>query len=389
MEIESLLVRSKGESDAVAPPIYQTSTFRADSAEQFDEMARTPRHERFYTRYGNPTLAQVEALLAKLEGMEAALVTASGMAAISVAVLAMVRAGDHIVAQRDLYGGTTSLLKNWLPRFGVEATFVDQTQPQAFAEAIRANTRAIVLETPSNPLLRITDLRAVTAIAHERGITTIADNTFATPYNQRPADFGVDLVVHSATKYLNGHSDVIAGAIAGSRERVNACWEAMIVLGAVLGPIDAWLVLRGLRTLAVRMERHNRTAQRVAEMLAGHPAVSAVAYPGLTSHPQHDLARAQMRGFGGIVSFEVAGGYDAAQRVLARVQMPLRAASVGGVESLIVHPAAMWGGIIDAGALAESGVGPSLIRLSVGLENEDDLLDDLDRALRSDRAYSG
>ncbi|MGZ3509688.1 MAG: trans-sulfuration enzyme family protein [Vulcanimicrobiaceae bacterium] len=383
MELDTLLVHPDDETDAVAPPIYQTSTFRARSAEQFDEMARTPRHERFYTRYGNPTLAQVEGLIAKLEGTEAALVTASGMAAISTAILSSVKAGDHVVAQRNLYSGTTNLLEPWLSRFNVEATFVDQTDPQAFADAIRPNTRAIVVETPSNPLLRITDLSAVATLARERGILTIADNTFATPYNQRPASFGIDVVVHSATKYLNGHSDVISGVIAGSRQRLDAFWETSLVLGAVLGPLDAWLVLRGLRTLAVRMERHNRSALRVAQMLAQHPAIAAVHYPGLPSHPQHEIAKRQMRAFGGIVSFEVAGGFESAERVLSSVRLAQRAASVGGVESLIVHPAAMWSGQLDSDSLAAAGIVPSLIRLSVGLENVDDLIDDLDRALRT------
>ncbi|HEY8296652.1 MAG TPA: aminotransferase class I/II-fold pyridoxal phosphate-dependent enzyme [Candidatus Baltobacteraceae bacterium] len=383
MDFDTLLQHSDPASDALVAPIYQTATFRASDAAQFDEMARRPRHERFYTRYGNPTLGQVENLLAQLEGTESALVTASGMAAISVAVLSLVRAGDHVIAQRSLYGGTTAFLETWLSRFGVETTFVDQTQPQAFAQAIRPNTRAIVLETPSNPLLQVTDLRAIAGLARERGIVTIADNTFATPYNQRPTEFGIDLVVHSVSKYLNGHSDVICGAIAGSHERIEACWETLIVIGAVLGPLDAFLVLRGLRTLAVRMERHNRSALLVAEMLARHSAVAAVHYPGLPSHPQHELARAQMRGFGGILSFEVAGGFEAAERVLSAVTLPQRAASVGGVESLIVHPAAMWGGIMSADALAQAGISPSLVRLSVGLESERDLLADLDRALRA------
>lgn len=382
MELDTFLVHPADETDSVAPPIYQTSTFRARTAEQFDEMARTPRHERFYTRYGNPTLAQVEAIIAKLEGTEAALVTASGMAAISTAILSSVKAGDHVIAQRHMYSGTANLLQPWLSRFGVETTFVDQTDPQAFADAVRPSTRAIVIETPSNPLLRVTDLQMVGALGRERGIVTIADNTFATPYNQRPADFGIDVVVHSATKFLNGHSDVVAGVIASSRERMEAFWETSLVLGGVLGPFNGWLVMRGLRTLAVRMERHNSNALRVAQMLSQHPAISAVHYPGLATHPQHEIAKRQMRAFGGIMSFEVAGGYEQAERMLSSVRLAQRAASVGGVESLIVHPAAMWSGQFDSDALAAVGIVPSLIRLSVGLENIDDLLEDFDRALR-------
>ena len=344
-------------------------------------MATAPRHDRFYTRYGNPTHTQAEAVVAALEGAEAALVASSGMGAISGAILANVSAGDHVVAQTSLYAGTTSLLKKLLPRFGVEATFVDQRDPQHFADAVRPNTRLIFVETPSNPLSAVTDLAAVAEIARSRGVLTVADNTFATPINQRPLALGIDLVVHSATKFLGGHSDLIAGVVAGPAGRIQSIWEDAIALGSALGPFDAWLLLRGLRTLPVRVERHNRVAAAVAAFLDDHPAIARVHYAGLPSHPQHEVARRQMSGFGGVLGFECAGGFEAAERLIASVSLPHRAASLGGVHTLVVHPAAMWAGSFDAAELAASGIEPGLVRMSVGLEDERDLIADLGRAL--------
>jgi methionine-gamma-lyase len=268
-----------------------------------------------------------------------------------------------------------------MPRFGVEATFVDQRDPDAFERAIRPSTRLLLLETPSNPLMQVTDLAAVSEIARARGITTVVDNTFATPINQRPLEHGADLVVHSATKFLGGHSDLLAGAIAGREELVDRVWETSIVLGAALGPFDAWLLLRGLRTLAIRVERHNRNATAVARFLEGHPAVERVYYAALASHPQHELAARQMSGFGGVVSFEVRGGFEAAQSVVASARIARRAASLGGVESLVVHPASMWAKSYTSEQLEAAGIRPGLVRMSVGLEGERDLLDDLARAL--------
>lgn len=389
MDYETYLVHGDEEHDSVVAPIYQTSTFRAPSPEIFAQMAAQPRHERFYTRYGNPTLAAAEALLARLEGAESALVTASGMGAMTAAVLAHVRAGDHVVAQGDLYGGTRGLLARFLPRFGVEVTFVDQASNEAFTAAMRPGTTLVVLETPSNPLLRLTDLAAVCGLAREHGARSIVDNTFASPINQRPLEFGADLVVHSATKVLNGHSDVVAGAVAGSTENVERVWNSAVVLGATLGPFDAWLLVRGLRTLALRVERHNRSAERIAAFLGSHAGVRNVYYPGLPSHPQHDLAKRQMRGFGGVLSFDVRGGAQGAREVFAALRLPQRAASVGGVESLIVHPAAMWSGVLEPDELESAGIGPSLLRLSVGLEAVEDLVEDLDRALATVAGRSG
>ncbi|MBV9270793.1 MAG: aminotransferase class I/II-fold pyridoxal phosphate-dependent enzyme [Candidatus Eremiobacteraeota bacterium] len=380
MKLETLLTHRDG-GDSVAAPIYQTTTFRGDSPEDFAERAQRPRHSRFYTRYGNPTTREAEVLLAQLEGAEEALITASGMGAITPAVLSCVQAGDHVVAQRSLYSGTLSLLSELLPRFNVDVTFVEQTDTEAFAQACTAKTVLFVLETPSNPLLKLTDLRAVTEVARSRNITTIADNTFATPVNQQPLTCGVDIVVHSATKFLNGHSDVSAGAIAGSRERIERCWNIALMTGAVLGPLDAWLLLRGMRTLALRVERQNANALCLARSLETHPRVTAVHYPGLGTHPQHALACSQMFGFGGVLSFEFEGDGTQTERMISALRIPARAASLGGIETLITRPAAMWSGAMSETELERIGVSPSLVRLSVGIENVSDLQEDLDRAL--------
>jgi methionine-gamma-lyase len=324
-------------SRAVARPIYQTAAFWAEDAEQFARVAVDPRGHDFYTRYGNPNHAQVAAVVAELERTEAALVTASGMAALTTAVLGVVRAGDHVIGQKSTYGGTASVLLNLLPRLGI----------------------------------------TVAAMARARGVLTLADNTFATPLNQRPADFGIDLVWHSATKYLNGHSDVSAGVLAGSSEILNQVWETAVLTGAALGPFDAWLLLRGLRTLPLRMPRHDGNGQALAEALSGHPAVSRVHYPGLPGHPQHALAASQMRGFGGVLAVELHGGYEAADAFIARLARFRRSASLGGVESLAVHPAAMWRGMLSEQDIAASGVPLSLVRLAAGAEDTEDLVTDV------------
>jgi cystathionine beta-lyase/cystathionine gamma-synthase len=286
-------------SRAVAPPIYQTATFSAEDAETFAQVAVDPRGKASYTRFGNPNHAQVATVVADLENTEAAMVTASGMAALTTAVLALVSAGDHVIGQRSTYGGTASVLLNLLPRLGVSTTLVDQTDPEAFAKALTPQTRLILVESPSNPLLQITDLRAVADLARAHNVLTIADNTFATPLNQRPTDFGIDLVWHSATKYLNGHSDVSAGVLAGPAKILDRIWDVGLLTGATLGPIDAWLLLRGMRTLPLRVLRHNANGLALAEALNEHPAVATVHYPGLAAHPQHNLAADQMSGFAG------------------------------------------------------------------------------------------
>jgi methionine-gamma-lyase len=375
--------RDLNETSAVAPPIWQTSTFRGRSAEEFLLMATEPRADHFYTRDGNPTSTQAATVIAALEGAETAMMAASGMGAISSTVLTFVGAGDHVVAQRVHYAGTANLLRSFLPRMGATVTLVDQIDSAAFADAMRPETKLVMLETPSNPLLRLTDLRAVAEAARARGIVTVCDNTFATPINQRPIELGVDLVVHSGTKYFGGHSDLIAGVVAGGAEAIRRVWETSVTLGPTLGPFDAWLLLRGLRTLALRVDRQNRNALAAARLFEEHPAVSAVHYPGLESHPQHALARAQMSGFGGVLSIELEAGSEAAERFIAALRLAVRAASLGGVETLAVRPAAMWAGSVPEERLRESGITPGLVRIAIGVEGERDLLADFERGLEA------
>jgi cystathionine beta-lyase/cystathionine gamma-synthase len=346
-------------------------------------MSATPRHDRYYTRDGNPSFSRAEAVLAALEGAEAALLTASGMGAISTTVLALVGSGDHVVAQRTHYMGTSQLLANVLPRFGVTVTLVDQAMPEAFAAAITPATKLILVETPANPLLTITDLTAVGTLARSRGILTLCDSTIATPINQLPLSNGIDLVVHSATKFLGGHHDLMAGVVLGARELIERAWHMAVTLGPVPDPFAAWLLLRGLRTLPLRVGRQNQTALAVARFLARHPAVSQVHYPGLESHAQHELARRQMPGgFGGLMSIELRGGFAAAQAFLGAMSLVSRAVSFGGFESLATHPGAMWSGSVGASKAAEAGISAGLVRLSIGLEHPDDLIADLGRALQ-------
>jgi cystathionine beta-lyase/cystathionine gamma-synthase len=370
------------ETTAVSPPIYQTSTFRLRTPEEGATMAEEVAPERYYTRYGSPNAKQVEAVLAGLEGAEAALVVGSGMAAVSAAILSQVRAGDHVVAQKTHYTATLSLLTDTLPRFGVEVTQVDQRDLSAFEQAIRPNTRVVYTESPTNPTMDLTDLRATAELAHSVGALAITDNTFASPYNQRPLELGYDMVVQSATKYLNGHADVTAGAVLGSETLIAQAWEYARVHGPLLHPFEAWLLRRGLQTYALRMEAHNRNGLAVAQFLESHPAVAKVYYPGLPSHPQHELALRQMvGGFGGMLAFEMKGGYDAAYRVIGRTQICVLAVSLGGVETLITHPASLIHAHQDDTQREVAGISPGLIRLSVGVEHIDDLIADLDQAL--------
>jgi methionine-gamma-lyase len=381
---ETLLIhadRFANATSSVAPPIFQTATFRGSSAEDFAERAGRPRHPEFYTRYGNPTLDQAQQVLAGLEGAESALVTASGMAAVSDIALTFLGQGNHIVAQTNHYGGTLNLLHDVLPRFGVEITQVDQRHPDNFRKAIRPNTKLILVESPSNPVMALTDLRAVVSMAKERGILTAVDNTFATPLNQRPLELGIDLVFHSATKYFGGHSDLVAGVVLGSKGLVDKIWSTHVILGGALGPFDAWLVLRGLRTLALRVRQHNDNALALSRFLEGHSGVKVVHYPGLESHPQHELARRQMSGFGGMLAFELKGGYDAAQRLLGRLRFASCAASLGGVETLAVHPASNFLHYMSLEESEKIGIAPGLVRVSAGLEAARDLIADFKQAL--------
>lgn len=369
-------------SPAVSSPIYQSATYQFDSPEAIAEAMVAEAHPQFYGRYASPNTKQVEATVAALEQGEAALAVASGMAAVALVMFTFLKQGDHVVAQTAHYPTSYKLLAHKLAAYGVEATFVDQADVAAFAAAIRPQTRLIYVETPANPVLRLTDLAAVADLARGHNILTAADNTFATPYNQRPLTLGIDLVLHSATKYLAGHSDVVGGVVVGSQELMGQMWQTHVMLGAVLHPMEAWLLERGLKTFDLRMQKHNQNAQAAAEFLAGHTAVRAVYYPGLPGHPQHALARRQMPGgYSGMVCFDLHGGREAGYQLLQRLKLVKLAVSLGGVHSLITHPASTISAVQSEAEIAASGVQPGLVRFSVGLEDPADILADLAQAL--------
>ncbi|MDR5693880.1 MAG: PLP-dependent aspartate aminotransferase family protein [Armatimonadota bacterium] len=366
---------------SVTAPIYQTSTFRFTTVEEGARLGQDIGPGYYYTRWGNPTTRLFEEKMALLEGAEDALATSSGMAAISTAVLSFIQKGDHVVAPRAIYQATYELFQEVLPDFGAEVTFLNVPTVEEYERALRKNTRLLYIETPNNPLLQITDIAAVCALARAHGALTIADNTFATPYNQNPLSLGVDVVVHSATKYIGGHSDVTAGVILGNRERIQQIKHRFRIYGGVLDPFASWLLIRGVKTLGLRMERHNANAQRLAEFLASHPAVERVYYPGLPSHPGHDVARRQMRGFGGMLSFEVKGGFEAGVRCVEALRVCTLAVSLGGVETLVTHPASTSSVGIPREERIRAGITDGLIRVSVGIEDIEDLLRDFDQAL--------
>jgi len=362
----------------LATPIYQTSTFEVTDNEQ---QLRATSTDMFYTRYGNPTHTVAEKAIAELEGADAALLFASGMGAITTSIFGLLEKGDHIVAQRDIYGGATKFLGYWLPKFGIETTFVDTTEYDQHSSAIRPNTKLLYLESPTNPLVRVIDMKRLAALAKQHNLVSFIDGTFATPINQRPIDFGIDLVMHSGTKYYGGHSDVICGIVAGRNDLIEKIHNTRTTLGGSMDPHAAWLLLRGIKTLAVRVERQNLNALRVAQYLARHPKVRSVHYPFLDKHPQHALAIAQMKGGGGVLSFEVDGSHEDARRLTESLHLFTLAPSLGGVDSLVSIPVLTSHAMISPEHRRKMGVTEQLIRLSVGIENADDLIADLEQAL--------
>jgi cystathionine gamma-lyase / homocysteine desulfhydrase len=357
---------------AVSVPIYQVSTYKQEGIGQ---------HRGYeYSRTGNPTRAALEQLIAELENGKTGLAFASGMAAIST-VISLFNRGDHLIVGDDVYGGTYRVLRHVFSRMGMEITHVDTSEPEQVRRAIRENTRAVLMETPSNPLLKVTDIREIADICRGRDLLLIVDNTFLTPYWQNPLDLGADIVVHSATKYLGGHSDVVAGLVVVKDpelgERLHFLQNS---IGGVLGPSDAWLLIRGIKTLGLRMRQHESNARRIAEWLKDRSDIEAVYYPGLPDHPGHVTASRQARGYGGMISFD-AGSGERAERILSRVRYFTLAESLGAVESLISVPARMTHASIPEKRRAELGITDGLIRLSVGVEDIDDLLEDLERAL--------
>jgi cystathionine beta-lyase/cystathionine gamma-synthase len=357
---------------AIVTPIYQTSTYVQDALGQ---------HKGYeYARTQNPTRAALEANIAAIEKGRAGFAFASGMAAIA-AVATQLSAGDHVVVTDNIYGGTYRLFEQVLRKYNLDFAYVDTSRATEIDRAIRPNTKLLFLETPTNPTLRLTDLRAASDTAHARGVSVVVDNTFASPYVQRPIDYGADMVVHSTTKFLNGHSDSVGGVVVAVQDtHIDSLRFVQNAAGAILGPMDAWLVLRGTKTLPVRMERHNANGLALAQFLASDARVEAVHYPGLPSHPQHDLACRQMRGFGGLIAFDL-GSIDRARTLLNSVRLIALAESLGGVESLISHPATMTHAAVPAERRQALGITDGLVRLSVGIEDIEDLRDDLAQAL--------
>ena len=368
---------------ALTPPLHLTSTFAFETAEQGGARFAGEADGHIYTRISNPTTDLLERRMASLEGGEAAVAMASGMGAITSVLWSILRAGDELITDKTLYGCTFSFFQHGLSRFGITVRHVDLTNPIALETAMTDKTKVVYFETPANPNMRLVDIAAISAIARRRGAKTVVDNTYATPVQTRPLAHGADIVVHSATKYLGGHGDLVAGIAVGSSEDMADVRMVGVkdMTGAVLAPFNAMLILRGLKTLELRVERHAASAQRVAEALEAHAGIETVHYPGLTSFPQHALAKQQMTGFGGMIAFELKGGYAAGIAMMNRLRMIRRAVSLGDAETLIQHPASMTHSTYTREEREAHGISEGLVRISVGLENVDDILDDLHQAL--------
>ena len=368
---------------ALTPPLHMTSTFAFETAEQGGARFAGEAEGHIYTRISNPTTDLLERRMASLEGGEAAVAMASGMGAITSVLWSFLRAGDELITDKTLYGCTFSYFQHGLSRFGITVRHVDLTNPLALETAMTARTKVVYFETPANPNMRLVDIAAISAIARRRGAKTVVDNTYATPVQTRPIEHGADVVVHSATKYLGGHGDLVAGIAVGSSEDMAEVRMVGVkdMTGAVLAPFNAMLILRGLKTLELRVTRHAENAQRVAELLCAHAAVETVHYPGLTAFPQHHLAKRQMAGFGGMIAFELKGGYAAGIEMMNRLRMIRRAVSLGDAETLIQHPASMTHSTYTREEREAHGISEGLVRISVGLESVEDILQDLNQAL--------
>jgi len=366
----------------VVPPIYQTSTFKFESVEHGASLFKGEQKGYIYTRMLNPTVEAMENAVAELEGGYKALGCGSGMAAIHTAFAALLKTGDHVICSKSVYGPTSTLLATVLSKFGVSHTFVNTSDMEKVKSAMTPETKVVYVETPGNPTLETTDLEAISAIAHENGATVVVDNTFMSPALQQPLKFGVDVVVHSMTKFLNGHADVVAGIIVVKDEETYVTFRKMLnQIGGVIDPFNAFLVHRGLKTLALRMERHSVNAMKIAEFLEEHPKVEWVRYPGLKSFPYYDVAQKQQKAPGGMISFELKGGHDAGESLMNSVNLCTLAVSLGGVETLIQHPASMTHASMGKVGRESAGITDGLVRLSVGIENVDDLIADLEQAL--------
>ncbi len=372
------------EHGALTPPLHLTSTYAFETAEQGGEIFAGEREGFVYSRVGNPTSDLLERRIANLEGGEAALATSSGMGAITALLWTYLESGDEIITDLTLYGCTFALFSHGFSRFGIKVTHIDMTDPANLEAALSDKTKFVYFETPANPNMRIVDIAAISRIAHAKGVQVIVDNTYATPIITRPIELGADFVVHSATKYLGGHGDLLAGIVVGRLEQMIEVRTIGVkdMTGAVIAPFNSMLILRGIKTLELRMQRHSENAMKIAEMLAAHQAVAVVHYPGLDSFPQHALAKAQMALFGGMVAFEVKGGFAGGKKVMNRLNLIQRAVSLGDAETLIQHPASMTHVTYTEEERAAHGISEGLIRISAGLENVDDILADLAQALQ-------
>ncbi len=368
------------ETGAISTPIYETSVFGFSSTKQLIDVMSNRTEGYVYTRFDNPTLRAVEKKMAKLENGEDATVFSSGMAAITSTVMTLASSGDHVVSTRDLYGGTLKLFADILPRFGIDVSLVEAMESNEIELAIRGNTKIIYAETLTNPTLKYLDMSKVAKLGRESGVTVVVDNTFASPYNLRPIQFGADVVIHSATKYLGGHNDLTAGVVVGSEGFTKKLKETRKHLGGTLDPIAAWLLLRGLKTLGLRMERHNHSGMQVAKYLERHPKVKRVYYPGLSSHPDHSIAIQQMKGFGGVVSFEIDGDIEKTMKFVESLELCLLAPSLGGTETLATQPVTSSHYFVDEESRRRAGITNQLVRLALGVEDPQDIISDLEQA---------
>ncbi len=370
------------EKGSAVTPIYQTSTFQFRDADHGARCFSGEEKGYIYTRLGNPTIEDLENTIAELEGGYASLAVASGMAAVNNVYLTVLGAGDHMISHNALYGPSRAIMENQYPKYGIESTFVDTTKIEEIEKAIKPNTKLLYLETPANPTIGITDLKAATELAHKHGILVCVDNTFCSPYLQRPIEFGVDIVLHSMTKFINGHADIVGGVvIAKEKEVFDELKYVMTNMGFNMDPHQAFLVRRGLKTLAIRIDRAQENAIKVANYLEAHPKVEWVLYPGLKSHPQYELGKEQMDGPGAMISFEVKGGLDAGKKVMDNVNLALLAVSLGGIETLIQHPASMTHSKLSKEAKLSAGITDGLVRLAIGIEDIEDIIGDLEQAL--------
>ncbi|MDD4373003.1 MAG: aminotransferase class I/II-fold pyridoxal phosphate-dependent enzyme [Bacteroidales bacterium] len=384
----SMAVHAGGFEDpkgSAVTPIYQTSTFKFENADHGAKCFSGEEDGYIYTRIGNPTINELENAVASLEGGFGGIAASSGMAAVNIVYLAFLGAGKHLVAHNSLYGPSRAIIESLYPKFGVESSFVDATRPENIRDAIRPNTSLIFLETPANPTIGITDIEAICKLAHEHNIPVCVDNTFCSPYLQKPLDLGADVVLHSMTKFINGHADIVAGMVVSkTEEHYKMMHGVMVNMGFNMDPHQAWLTRRGLKTLGIRIDRAQENAQKVAEFLEKHPKVEWILYPGLKSHPQFELAKRQMKGPGAMISFGLKGGLVAGKKMMDHVKLALLAVSLGGIETLIQHPASMTHSKLSKEAKDIAGITDGLVRLSVGIENVEDIIADLDQALKYD-----